>query len=83
MLLNNANVTNPVNGGGASAPFRLDRAQAATADQEYDYFVEQLAYHGGFADLFPMSVGAAGTITERRRAGRYQGPRWAITTVTP
>ncbi len=60
MILNNANATNTANGSGASAPFRLDRTQAATADQDHDYLAEQLAYHSGLVDLFPMSVGAAG-----------------------
>jgi len=60
MMLNNANATNTANGSGASAPFRLERTQAATADQDHDYLAEQLAYHSGLADLFPMSVGSAG-----------------------
>jgi phospholipase C len=60
LLNNNANATNTANGTGASAPFRLDRSQAATADQDHDYLAEQLAYHSGLADLFPMSVGTAG-----------------------
>ena len=59
-LFNNANATNTANGTGATAPFRLDRSQAATADQDHDYLAEQLAYHAGLVDLFPMSVGAAG-----------------------
>ena len=42
---------------GAVNPFRLDRSQAATADQEHDYTAEQLAFHAGLMDLFPKSVG--------------------------
>jgi phospholipase C len=59
-LFNNANATNTANGTGATAPFRLDRSQAATADQDHDYLAEQLAYHAGLVDLFPMSVGTPG-----------------------
>jgi len=33
--------------------FRLDRTQAATADQNHGYTAEQQAYHAGKADLFP------------------------------
>ncbi|ACI50512.1 phosphoesterase [Gluconacetobacter diazotrophicus PA1 5] len=47
----------PANGRDASLPFRLDRTQAATADQNHAYTAEQLAYHGGRADLFPRHTG--------------------------
>src|ERR1700693_2458495 len=36
LLTTNPNL-NPANGPGASNPFRLDRTQAATADQDHDY----------------------------------------------
>ena len=36
LLMNNPNATNPKNGSGATNPFRLDRTQAATADQDHD-----------------------------------------------
>jgi phospholipase C len=57
---NNANATNTANGTGATPPFRLDRSQAATADQDHNYLDEQLAYHSGLVDLFPKAVGTAG-----------------------
>ncbi len=57
-LLNNNPNTNPANGDGASAPFRLDRSQAATADQNHAYTAEQQAYDGGKMDLFPKYTGA-------------------------
>ncbi len=57
---NNANALNSANGTGALAPFRLDRSQAATADQDHNYLAEQMAYHNGLADLFPMATGTAG-----------------------
>jgi phospholipase C len=56
----NANLANTANGTGATAPFRLDRSQAATNDQDHNYMPEQMAYHSGLVDLFPMSVGTAG-----------------------
>ena len=60
MLTLNPNATNTANGTGATNPFRLSRSQAATADQGHNYLPEQLAYHAGLIDLFPMSVGTAG-----------------------
>lgn len=49
--------TNPENGKNASLPFRLDRTQASTADQNHLYTAEQMAYHDGHADLFPRYTG--------------------------
>ncbi|HUB82165.1 MAG TPA: alkaline phosphatase family protein [Bryobacteraceae bacterium] len=60
ILNNNANANNTANGTGAMAPFRLDRSQSATADQDHDYMAEQTAYHAGLADLFPKATGTAG-----------------------
>lgn len=57
LLSRNPNSLNPANGTGAVNPFRLDRSQAATADQDHDYMAEQLAFHAGLMDLFPKSVG--------------------------
>src|SRR6202041_3356628 len=57
LLTNNPNATNPVNGAGKSNPFRLDRSEAATADQDHDYTPEQLAFDHGLMDAFPASVG--------------------------
>ncbi len=59
-LLNNNPNLNPGNGQGATNPFRLDRSQAATADQDHDYGPEQLAFDGGVMDLFPANTGTAG-----------------------
>jgi phospholipase C len=42
-------------------PFRLDRSQAATNDQDHDYTPEQMAFDNGLMDLFPLSVGTAGS----------------------
>ena len=48
---------NPSNGAAASNPFRLDRSQAVTADQDHDYTDEQLAFDAGLLDLFPAHTG--------------------------
>ncbi|HEY1216943.1 MAG TPA: alkaline phosphatase family protein, partial [Bryobacteraceae bacterium] len=57
LLTANANFINAANGAGASNPFRLDRTQAATADQNHAYTAEQQAYDNGAADLFPKYTG--------------------------
>ncbi len=59
LLSNNPNL-NPLNGTGATNPFRLDRTQAVTADQDHDYTAEQQAFDAGLMDLFPLYVGTAG-----------------------
>ncbi|MEW6436907.1 MAG: alkaline phosphatase family protein [Pseudomonadota bacterium] len=45
----------------AANPFRLDHAQAHTADQNHAYTPEQEAYDDGKMDLFPEFTGTAGT----------------------
>jgi phospholipase C len=57
LLTRNPNFVNQANGVGAANPFRLDRTQAATADQNHAYTAEQRAYHNGLMDLFPMYTG--------------------------
>jgi phospholipase C len=59
-LLNNNPNLNPLNLGGATNPFRLDRTAAATSDQDHDYTPEQQAFDGGLMDLFPLSTGTPG-----------------------
>ncbi len=60
--LNNALLTfnpnlNPANGAAASNPFRLDRSQAFTTDQDHGYTDEQKAFDDGLMDLFPVDGG--------------------------
>ncbi|HEX4030418.1 MAG TPA: alkaline phosphatase family protein [Terracidiphilus sp.] len=57
LLKKNPNYLNTQNGAGRTNPFRLDRSQAATADQSHDYSGEQQAFDNGKMDLFPTSVG--------------------------
>ncbi|RDJ00061.1 phospholipase [Dyella solisilvae] len=59
---NNPNKNNSGNGTGAINPFRLDRTQAATADQDHDYGPEQQAFDGGAMDLFPKFTGTGETL---------------------
>jgi len=59
LLTNNPNL-NPANGTGATNPFRLDRSQAVTSDQDHDYTAEQQAFDAGAMDLFPKFVGTPG-----------------------
>jgi phospholipase C len=56
LLRKNPN-TNPENGPDAALPFRLDRTQANTADQNHAYTAEQQAANGGKMDLFPKYTG--------------------------
>ncbi|HTV57762.1 MAG TPA: alkaline phosphatase family protein [Verrucomicrobiae bacterium] len=41
-------------------PFRLDRSQALTCDQNHDYTPEQLAFDHGLMDKFPQETGTGG-----------------------
>jgi phospholipase C len=50
-------------------PFRLDVAQAATADQDHSYTPEQMSFDGGKMDLFPLSVGTANNPTLTTQTG--------------
>ncbi|HTT33832.1 MAG TPA: alkaline phosphatase family protein [Methylomirabilota bacterium] len=60
LLTSNPNSLGTANGTGATNPFRLDRSQAATNDQNHNYGPEQAATHFGLMDLFPAKVGVAG-----------------------
>src|SRR5215472_2252890 len=51
---------NPANGAGASNPFRFDRSQAVTPDQDHDYTAEQQAFDKGVLDLFPSFTSSGG-----------------------
>ncbi len=58
LLTRNPNALNPANGPAAINPFRLDRAQASTCDQDHNYGAEQAAYDKGLMDAFPANTGA-------------------------
>jgi phospholipase C len=60
-LLNSNPNLNSANGAGATNPFRLDRSQAHTADQNHAYGPEQAAFDAGRMDLFPKNTGTAGS----------------------
>src|SRR5207302_5745134 len=59
LLTDNPNAGNPKNAPNAINPFRLDRSQAATCDQDHNYGHEQEAFDQGLMDLFPATVGSA------------------------
>jgi phospholipase C len=59
LLESNPNL-NPANGTGATNPFRLNRNQALTADQNHAYAPEQASYDQGLLDLFPLKTGSGG-----------------------
>lgn len=75
LLSNNPNATNSANGSDAANPFRLDRTQANTADQNHAYSAEQQAYDGGKADLFPKYTGrgSAGNVGAFGTKGQVMG----------
>ncbi len=60
LLTENPNL-NSENGTAASNPFRLDRTQGSTTDQDHNYTPEQEASDGGRMDLFPKYTGSAGS----------------------
>ena len=77
LLSHNPNAANAANGTGAINPFRLSRAQAATADQDHDYQPEQQAFNNGAMDLFPKFTGTGETLpggsTAQDGAGQVMG----------
>jgi phospholipase C len=54
---------------GATNPFRLAPAQAATASQSHSYGPEQSAFDNGKMDLFPLSVGSADSASLAKSTG--------------
>jgi phospholipase C len=73
LLTDNPNANN-TSGNGANAinPFRLDRSQASTCDQDHTYGDEQKAFDQGLMDLFPASVGV-GSCTSPYDWGKGKG----------
>lgn len=70
LLKHNPNFINTeVNKENAVNPFRLSRAQAATADENHDYTAEQRAFHAGLMDSFPRYTGVQGSPQVRTRLG--------------
>jgi phospholipase C len=72
LLTNNPNANSPANGSEAINPFRLDRSQASTCDQDHTYGDEQKAFDQGLMDLFPASVGV-GSCTSPYDWGKGKG----------
>jgi phospholipase C len=57
LLTDNPNANNPGNGAYAVNPFRLDRSQVSTCDQDHSYGPEQQAFNQGLMNTFPAAVG--------------------------
>src|SRR5271154_4374179 len=58
----------------STAPFRLDRSQASTCDNDNHYLDEQKAYNQGLANKFPEITSAAGAgCTPALAMGYYDG----------
>ncbi len=74
LLRRNPNFLN-ASGNGAQAvnPFRLDRSQAATADQDHGYTPEQEAFHAGLMDSFPEYTGRRGSPIRSHANGLVMG----------
>ncbi len=75
LLTGNPNANNPANGVNATNPFRLDRSQASSCDQDHNYGAEQQAFDGGLMDMFPASVGqgASGFCATQFTYGKDKG----------
>ncbi|MBV8119553.1 MAG: alkaline phosphatase family protein [Alphaproteobacteria bacterium] len=58
LLTRNPNSLNSANGSNAINPFRLDRSQASTCDQDHNYGAEQAAFDQGLMDAFPANTGS-------------------------
>jgi phospholipase C len=72
LLTDNPSANNSANAPNAINPFRLDRSQASTCDQDHTYGDEQKAFDQGLMDLFPASVGV-GSCTPPYDWGRGKG----------
>src|SRR4029077_4201827 len=72
LLTDNPNARNPANGTNAINPFRLDRSQASTCDQDHNYGDEQKAFDQGLMDMFPASIGV-GSCTPPYDWGKGKG----------
>src|SRR5271155_5214863 len=58
----------------STGPFRLDRSQASTCDNDNHYLDEQKAYNGGLANKFPEITSATGAgCTPALAMGYYDG----------
>ncbi|HZY61705.1 MAG TPA: alkaline phosphatase family protein [Edaphobacter sp.] len=75
LLKHNPNFLNAkINKDDAVNPFRLSRAQAATADENHDYTAEQRAFNHGLLDSFPRYTGIPGSPKVKARLGTENVP---------
>ena len=67
-------LTPVLNGLSSAAPFRLDRAQETTCDNDNHYKDEQTAYNHGLVNLFPATTSGTGAdCTPSLSMGYYDG----------
>jgi len=67
-------LTPALNGLSSAAPFRLDRSQETTCDNDNHYKDEQTAYNRGLVNLFPTTTSGTGTgCTPSLSMGYYDG----------
>ena len=75
---------NTANGTGAANPFRLDRSQAVTNDQDHDYTAEQQAFDAGADGSVPDVYGHGRSAAVRLRSyARPMAWSWDISTAIP
>ena len=78
-LPNTPTVNNLLSGGlltenpNSVQPFRLDRSQAVTCDQNHSYSPEQQAFDMGAMDMFPQFTGVGGSCDYGHGAGLVMG----------
>ena len=72
----NPNFNNPANGTNAINPFRLDRSQASTCDQDHNYGHEQQAFDQGLMNLFRPPWAPAKTPSARPSSPTARTRAW-------
>src|ERR1700727_837049 len=71
--VNGLNRTMLQNNPNGIAPFRLDRTQNVTCDNDNAYTAEQKAYHGGLMDMFVLLTATGGGCILDLNFGYYDG----------
>ncbi|MGC2111435.1 MAG: alkaline phosphatase family protein [Candidatus Korobacteraceae bacterium] len=71
--VNGLNRTMLENNPNGIAPFRLDRSQNVTCDNDNAYTAEQMAYHGGLMNMFALLSATGSGCTMNLNFGYYDG----------
>ncbi len=89
LLTDNPNALNSANGTGATNPFRLDRSQAATADQNRHNYAPEISWRCtavSWISILPRLVSPVPPNPPELfpvRSSELQASTWATTTATP